>query len=263
MAQNLHPTLIYFVLKECSPSWRIDTPSFSKYGLTFILEGGADYVIDGHAFHASKGDVVFSRLNGSRKASTTGMSCVALDFLLGPGESLDLPDVFSPEDFQEYLWYFHEINYEWLQQNPAGNMKSQALFLLVLHRLLYQSGQDQGNSHVEKIKHYIVEHFNEKLTVQSLAEMARINPVYCGALFKKQEGCTVSEYINRVRINKAASLLGTGEYTVGEVAYKTGFSDIYYFSTSFKKFVGMSPSAYRDTPVFPVRIFPGGGAFPD
>mgnify|MGYP005769644073 FL=1 len=263
MTELLHPTLVYFVWKDCSPSWKLDNARLTKYALTFILEGSAEYEVDGRTFHVKKGDVVFLSINSSRKASTEGMSCVALDFVLGPGEEIRLPVVFSPEDFQEYLWYFHEINYEWLQQDPAGNMRSQALFLLALHRLLYRSGHEQGNPHVEKIKRYIVEHFNEKLTVQSLAEIARINPVYCGALFKKQEGCTVSEYINRVRINKAASLLGTGEYTVSEAAYKTGFSDIYHFSNCFKRFVGMSPSAYRSTPFFPSQIFPGGSAYPD
>ena len=263
MAQILHPRLVYFVWKDCSPSWRLDNPKVSRYGLTFILEGEADYELDGEPFHVHKGDVVFTRAGSYRRASTQGMSCVALDFLLDPGEDTRLPTVFSPEDFQEYLWYFHEINYEWLQQDPSGNMRSQGLFLLALHRLLYRSGQNIGNPHVEKIKRYIVEHFNEKLSVQSLAEIAHINPVYCGALFKRQEGCSVSEYINRVRINKAASLLGTGEYTVGEAAYKTGFSDIYHFSACFKRFVGMSPSAYRNTPIFPSQILPGGSAYPD
>ena len=125
-------------------------------------------------------------------------------------------------------------------------MKCQGLFGLVLHRLLYEEDPGRRNLHVEAIRRYILAHYCEEITVQSLAQRQGLNPVYCGALFRREEGCTIAAFISRVRINKAADLLRTGEYTVGEVAERVGFKDIYYFSNTFKKQMGISPIHYRN-----------------
>lgn len=131
-------------------------------------------------------------------------------------------------------------------EETGYEMKCQALFALVLHRLLYEEDPGRHNLHVEAIRRYILAHYCEEITVQSLAQRQGLNPVYCGALFRREEGCTIAAFISRVRINKAADLLRTGEYTVGEVAERVGFKDIYYFSNTFKKQMGISPIHYRN-----------------
>ena len=55
---------------------------------------------------------------------------------------------------------------------------------------------------------------------------------------------SVSEYINQVRVQKAKELLHSGEYRIGQIAEKVGFSDQQYFSRVFKKIVGCMPSEY-------------------
>ena len=246
MNDIFHPQIIYFVKKECDSNWRIVNHKIHCYDLVFVLEGSADYIIDDIPCQLQQGDILCIRPQSVRTATTPGMVCVAIDFVLPEGEELDLPTVTPWKDILEFQGLYNEMNYEWLQRKDGYLMKCHALFCLILHKLLFEKGKEEANVHVGLIKRHIVEHYHEELTVKSLAAAANINPVYCGALFKKLEKRTISDFINQVRINKAASLLESGEYNVGEVADKTGFKDIYYFSSTFKRLMGVSPKAYRN-----------------
>jgi AraC-like DNA-binding protein len=246
----IHPKMFYFVWKKCTPNWKICTQQIRFNDLLFVLEGHAEYTIDGRDYHIKKGDIVFIKSQSTRSASTTGMECVSIDFYLEKPEeeALRLPVVSSRPDFDDFRWLFQDLNYELLQKREGYQLKCQAYFALIIHKLLFEGQSDSSNAHIETVKRYIIDHYDEKLTVKTLAQTANINPVYCGALFKRLEGRSISSFINSVRINKAAALLETGEYNVGEVAEKTGFSDVYYFSNTFKRLMGVSPNAYKNEP---------------
>ena len=68
---------------------------------------------------------------------------------------------------------------------------------------------------------------------------------YIARLFKKELGCKPSEYINRIRISVAKTLLSETDISITEISEKTGFSDVYYFSKTFKRIEGVSPSEIR------------------
>ncbi len=57
-------------------------------------------------------------------------------------------------------------------------------------------------------------------------------------------GQTIFVYLNNLRIEKAKQLLSTGFYTTNDIATRTGFHDVYYFSKVFKKFTGTTPGKY-------------------
>ena len=247
METLLHPEMIYFVTKQCSREWKLDNNWTIFHSLVFIMEGSADYEVDGHYFHAQSGDVILIEPGSLRNATTRGMSCVGIDFQLLKGEKLDLPLVFSYGNLEELNLIFLDLKFEWLQKKPGFMLKSQALLMLLLHKLIYERKEGPKNAHVEVMKRYIMKNFRENITVKMVADDVGLSPVYCGALFKKVEALSISEFLNQVRINKAISLLETGEYSIGEIADETGFMDIYYFSNTFKKTVGVSPSAYKNS----------------
>jgi len=246
MTAPIRPNLTYYVMKECNASWKLEPHCIDFNAIVFILEGSADYTVDNVRYRPKKGDVVFIKSNSVRSATTSGMSCVALDFQLQADEDISLPVVTSRPDFEDFYWMFQDLNFEWLQKREGYQMKCQAIFALILHKLIYERQRGAGNFHVEMIKRYIVEHYDEKLTVNAIARAANMNPVYCGALFKRLEGRSIAEFIQYVRMNKAAALLQSGEHNIGEVAELTGFKDIYYFSNSFKRLMGVSPTAYKN-----------------
>lgn len=58
-------------------------------------------------------------------------------------------------------------------------------------------------------------------------------------------GATLTDYINKQRIDAALKLLNTGDMQVQDIAYYVGISDVNYFTKLFKKQVGYTPSGYR------------------
>lgn len=93
---------------------------------------------------------------------------------------------------------------------------------------------------------YIRNHLSEELSVTGIAQMLFLTPSYFSRLFKKvvHEGC--NDYIIRLRMEKAQSLLESTSLKTGEIALLVGYQDKNYFSLAFKKFSGISPTAYRE-----------------
>ena len=100
-----------------------------------------------------------------------------------------------------------------------------------------------GNAHFKKLLDYVDTHYDEPLQLRSLAERFFMNMSYCSELFKKMTGKNFSEYLTSIRMEAAMQMLQTGEYSIGTVAAKSGYSDYYYFCKVFKKYYGISPNS--------------------
>ena len=95
---------------------------------------------------------------------------------------------------------------------------------------------------------YIGAHYNDPgITVGSIAQSLGISEGHLSHTFKKETDYTLLNYLTRYRIHKAMELLRDCRMKVYEVAEQVGYKDITYFSTTFKKVVGVSPSEYQDT----------------
>ena len=242
----IYPKIIHFVSKNCAKEWEITPQKINHYSMLFIESGSATYVINETQYQPQAGDILFVKPGSNRRATTLGMRCIGIDFLLQDEQLLiELPDVIHWGDFEDFYLFFQDLKFEWLQRKAGFELKSVACLILILHKLIYEKKQDMKNGHVELMKKFIMENHRQDLSVAIIAEAVNLSPVYCGALFKKVEHCTIAEFLTRVRINRAMTLLETGEYSIGETAEESGFVDVYYFSNTFKKLVGLSPSKYK------------------
>ena len=95
------------------------------------------------------------------------------------------------------------------------------------------------------INRYITENSNE-ITVGMLANELGLSKNYFGKIFKSSTGSSVSNYVNNLRIKRAAELLRTTNMKVYEVGYAVGFENQHYFSVAFKQSIGVSPSEFRE-----------------
>jgi two-component system response regulator YesN len=68
-----------------------------------------------------------------------------------------------------------------------------------------------------------------------------------GSFFKRESGLSFSEYLNKVRIEKAKELLKDPKFNITEVAFEVGYEDSQYFCRIFKKSEGISPRQYQRT----------------
>lgn len=125
-----------------------------------------------------------------------------------------------------------------------------------LHKALVQKtdqyfgdlkNQTSDNSTVFLIKQYIRENYqNEILSVKDISEHVYLSVSYICTLFKLETGQTLNQYITEFRIEKAKKLLIDSRTKILDISSKVGYSDGNYFSKSFKKYVGVSPSDYRE-----------------
>lgn len=88
-------------------------------------------------------------------------------------------------------------------------------------------------------------HYSERVSLRDVANELYISPNYFSELFKKETGQTFSDYLLSLRMEKSKTYLSNIAYKVSDVAGLVGFNDSRYFSSTFKKFFGMTPMEYR------------------
>lgn len=91
------------------------------------------------------------------------------------------------------------------------------------------------------------------LSLSALAGVLNINASYLSALFRKETGQTVTEYVNEKRMQSGAHLLRTTRLQVQTIAQHCGISDVNYFSKIFKKYYGMTPKQFRSEEIAPLK----------
>ena len=99
---------------------------------------------------------------------------------------------------------------------------------------------------VKQIVNIINADLSANLNLRTLAATQKLSPSYVSTLFKKEIGITVTEYINKKRIDTAKSLLKTTNLQIQTVAQHCGILDVHYFSRLFKKYCGVTPMEYRE-----------------
>ena len=98
---------------------------------------------------------------------------------------------------------------------------------------------------VNSLKRYVDDNFNHNLTLKSVCRLYFVNEKYAGKLFKEQMGMSFHEYMNKIRLEKAARDLTRGKERIIDIALRCGFNNVTYFNRRFQNYFGMSPREYR------------------
>ena len=99
---------------------------------------------------------------------------------------------------------------------------------------------------ITKAKAYIEQHHSEDLSLGEVAKAANTSTFYFCKMFKKATGINFTDYLSRIRIEKARNLLLNPNLRVSEIAFEVGFQSLTHFNRVFKKIVGQSPTEYRE-----------------
>ena len=102
------------------------------------------------------------------------------------------------------------------------------------------------NDVVEASKAYIEANYTKNITLDDLSMAVNISSYYLSRIFKENTGENFIDYLTRLRIEHAKELLSTTQYSMKEIGVMSGYSDPNYFSKSFKKNVGVTPTEYRE-----------------
>lgn len=112
-----------------------------------------------------------------------------------------------------------------------------------------QSGVSEGRSHklsvLKAAISYVGTHYKERLTLDDVARAGNISRTGCCELFKGYLNKTPIEYLTQYRLRKGAELLVKTDMTVLEISLEVGFSGASYFTETFRRLYGSTPSEYR------------------
>lgn len=100
---------------------------------------------------------------------------------------------------------------------------------------------------VSKAKRYIKDRFSEKISLDEAAHAVNTSTRHFCKVFKEATGITFTDYLARVRVEKAKHLLQNPHLRVSEIAFETGFESISQFNRSFKRVTGQTPTKYRES----------------
>jgi two-component system response regulator YesN len=98
---------------------------------------------------------------------------------------------------------------------------------------------------IEKIRHYVQKNLGNLITLQDIADELHMHPVYISQIYKAGTGENLSDYIVRLKMEKAASLLKNTSDKNYEIALRLGYQNPNYFIKVFKKYYGMTPQQFR------------------
>lgn len=119
------------------------------------------------------------------------------------------------------------------------------LLLELLLRAKKQTSRHIQPGWVKVIYEYLNEAFTDKVTLQDLSLIAGVGPVTVSRYFPAYFGCTLGEYIRKLRIQKALGMLKSPSLTMTEIALECGFFDQSHFIRTFKQIHGILPMSYR------------------
>lgn len=110
-----------------------------------------------------------------------------------------------------------------------------------------ESNEDMSSNKqvVNYITDYIKSNYKSNISTKILASQVYMSSDYLGRLFRRETGMTISEMIQKVRIESACYLLSATNRTISDIAISCGFDDVKFFYTVFKRLTGILPGDYR------------------
>jgi len=146
----------------------------------------------------------------------------------------------STDVMQEQEWDLKEGTFKSL-------VRLKSWTTMVCHQISgYMSAEGKQVSNVvEKVQQFMLTHLDEEFSRERLAEQVYLNPAYLSRLFRRETGLSLTDYMVRLRMNKAKEQLENGNQKVSDIAFMVGYANFSHFSKLFKKTTGLTPQEYR------------------
>ncbi len=152
-----------------------------------------------------------------------------------------IPDNTFSNNICHMLWQEYMINDEF------SAIAVQGIFLQLMAVLLRERKRETMKlpKWVGAMKRIIREQQSNRFTLKALSKELDIHPVHLSREFPKYFHCSLSEYLRRVKVREAVSLMSNGALSLTDIAHQCGFSDQSHFTRIFKRMYNLTPSEYR------------------
>lgn len=116
--------------------------------------------------------------------------------------------------------------------------------LLDIIRYINLNKKASSDNVILKALEYMERNYQQNISLEDVADRVFLNPVYFSRLFKQQVGETFTQYVTKIRMEKAIQLLKENRYKTYVVGEKVGYSNCKYFTRVFKQFTGVTTTEY-------------------
>lgn len=236
-----------FVFESDTNSMRIK--SVLKKNCVFLITNGkGQFNISNKSIHFKSGDLIFA-FKGESIQCEPSEDCQYMYIHFDGTRTEELFRRFDITPKNRLFEGFDGIIPLWRDSLATASdttidLASESILLYTFSRLFKNS--TKRNNLISKILEISENEFADPdLSVNSIADLLGYNPKYISHVFKEKMGITYSEYLRNLRIKYAVSLFDHGIDSVKNVAFLSGFTDPLYFSTIFKKSLGVSPKDYK------------------
>jgi len=272
LMEDLNPTFLF--------TWKgIRVKSEYKYHnhdfpeLAFVLSGMGRYHIEDRIYDVSEGDLIIINPGVRHQAMyIEGNEQPSMEFFVGftdialkchSHNHMPLPDgecvLHTTGDLRQKLFKIcssMEAENAVCRQGRYFMLKSylMQMLLLVIREQCEPVNSSAGYAFesvnkkyvVEQIVNYFEDHYNEKISLDQIAENMYLSPFYISKIFKSETGDTPIRHLINIRLERAKQILEDGGgNSIQEVAASVGYDDAYHFSKLFKKRYGMPPSQIK------------------
>lgn len=222
--------------------------------LSVLTQGDIAFINIGQLHRMAPDDCVYECVVLDLNLISTGMF---KEYILPILNQISCVDTLLPEKDSELYLTTRQL-FDTLRTQPEHYKITSLSLFYRLFALLYSKEKIQVSSEntqrrnqrfntIIKLLNWLDEHYTEHITIDQLSKLVGINERYLCSLFKKFTNKTPIEYINEMRINHTANEILLNHRNITEAALESGFNDLSYFSRTFKKYKGISPSHYRNT----------------
>jgi AraC-like DNA-binding protein len=101
------------------------------------------------------------------------------------------------------------------------------------------------NERITKVHEYLMSNFHEEVNLGKIAQLVHLAPGSLCRFFKSEMDMTIFDYLNKIKVDYACSLLLNRELGIVDIAYDCGFNNLSHFNKQFKKNMNSTPSQYR------------------
>lgn len=221
----------------------------------YTRRGTGKLVVKGHSYFQKKGSLFYLPPalpheyypeNGEWETCWVVFRGEGLtDMMQGLGFTSEMIGEISRLDSIEHI--FHKL-YHAANDSVYGKESCSALiyeYILEARRLFFSEAAGSAAGIVENAVAYIDKNFRKDITLEQLAHISEVSLQHFCRVFKAQMGMRPMEYVARRRIAEAKHILDNTEESIENIGKKTGYPNLSYFGTVFKKYEGISPSEYR------------------
>ena len=235
-------------------SWKsrnVVIPPKESYALSFRQRGSSSFLTDGYTVSATDGDIMYFPKGVGYKLSAGEERLYAVNFEIVGEDAAPLSRIlsFRVEQSERFAELFFRLYSVWSSREEGYYHRAVSIFHRIIAEMVREGTERKSDSGYKRLKPALElvnsSYTSPELTVRSVAEHISVSEVYLRRLFARYTSMSPVEYINERRIAYAKELLESGFYGVCDVSSMCGYTDSKYFSTTFKRRTGVSPSEYK------------------